>query len=203
MKKSTTIIYQLTRPFAYLQIKHEDKWLYDWAIPCIFTCLSLAFLFFLSGLEQVVGDNGLLSSILGFTGNLPGFFIAALAAIATFNRKDIDQLVSGKKAEVKILNSNQFINIQLTRRRLLCLLFAFLTTESLLINLYGHFGLAVTLNSEPQLTTIAIGDQSINMNLGAVASWGYVTFFMFMLWQMITSTMFGLYYLGDKLHQIS
>ena len=107
--------YQLTRPFAYLQVKHEDKKLYDWVIPTMLSAASLAFLYYFSDLERVVGSDGLLSSSLaGFIGNLPGFFIAALAAIATFNRKDIDQLVSGVPPQVKVLQGNHLIEIPLT-----------------------------------------------------------------------------------------
>lgn len=178
--------YQLTRPFAYLQVKHEDKKLYDWVIPTMLSAASLVFLYFFSDLNRVAGSDGLLASLAGFIGNLPGFFIAALAAIATFNRKDIDQLVSGVPPQVKVLQGNHLIEIPLTRRRFLCLLFAFLTAESITLTLYAHFGLAAS----PPFT----GEAAV------IAIWCYIAIYLFLLWQMIVATLFGLYYLGDRLH---
>jgi hypothetical protein len=53
--------------------------------------------------------------LLGFIQNLPGFFIAALAAVATFGRADLDALMPGKPPRVSILYHGRPTEVELTR----------------------------------------------------------------------------------------
>ena len=93
------IFYQLLRPFSYLRIKHEDKKVYDWVLPAILTILTLVVFKYTMPISSVVESNGVIAEITSFVSNLPGFFIAALAAVATFNKNDIDQLMPYQKLD--------------------------------------------------------------------------------------------------------
>jgi hypothetical protein len=177
------IAYQFTRPFSYLKIQHEDKWIYDWVAPLIFTILTLVISYFFIPLEGIIGDGGLISELTSFVANLPGFFIAALAAVATFNKHDIDQLMTNPP-KIEIMHHGSSLMVDMTRRRFLCVLFSYLTAISIFLVIGAKIGLALTIPSEYYL----------------VASWFGITLFIFILWQMILATILGLYYLGERLH---
>ncbi|WP_205960273.1 MULTISPECIES: hypothetical protein [Pantoea] len=190
------IFYQLLRPFGYLTIKKvKGKSLYDWIVPLIFSIISLLLISFShGGIQLAVGDGGLVSKLTGFISNLPGFYIAALAAIATFNRAGIDKLLisnnnSGSSQSpyivVKDVKSNGIpmkIEVEITRRVFLCLLFSFLTAESIILVIFSFLFSFLLLPAAHYLSFI------------------YLTVFIFVFWQLIVSTFFGLYYLGDRIH---
>ena len=177
------IVYQFTRPFSYLKIKHEDKWVYDWAAPLVFTILTLVISYFYIPLDRIIGDGGLISELTAFVANLPGFFIAALAAVATFNKHDIDQLMANPP-KIEIMHHGSSLMVDMTRRRFLCVLFSYLTAISIFLVIGAKIGLALTIPSEYHLAM----------------SWVGFTLFIFILWQMILATILGLYYLGERLH---
>jgi len=185
------IIYQITRPLSYLKIEHKEKWKFDWLMPVIMTVFTSSIIFILRNQLNIFGVDGLISQIISLVQILPGFYIAALAAISTFNKNDIDQLMPEPTPKVEILIRGQRNTIDLTRRRFLCMLFAFLVSESIAISLLGIFSLnfakAIKLFLNPLLQPFASH---------------FLTFCFFLLfWQLIISTMLGLYYLGDKMHQ--
>jgi len=183
VKEVRLILYQLTRPFSYLTIKHEDKWIYDWLVPLILTSITLLITYNYIPLSNMGGDAGLISKITDFIAGLPGFFIAALAAVATFNKHDIDQLMANPP-KIEILHHGNPLMVEMTRRRFLCVLFSYLTAISIFIVLGANFGLSITVPPEYHVAF----------------SWIGISAFMYLLWQMITATILGLYYLGERLH---
>jgi hypothetical protein len=183
----------LLRPFSYLEIEHRQKWLVDWLMPIILAVASTAILAALSGGGglSMFGDNGPLARVLGFVQSLPGFYIAALAAIATFNKPDIDRHMPEPAPMLDISVQGRSVPIKLTRRRFLCAMFAFLTAESILIVILAIFGLAAAA-SVKAITPIA---------WQWVPKYLYLAVVSLVFWQMIVATFWGLYYLGEKLHQ--
>ncbi|TBL56367.1 hypothetical protein [Hafnia paralvei] len=192
------IIYQLFRPFSYLAIKKvAGKYIYDWLIPLVFS-ISFTFIIYVFGptIENVVKDGNLISKLTGFVSNLPGFYIAALAAIATFNRAEIDNLLISKSASgngqspyivVKDIKNNGLpmsVAVEITRRVFLCMLFSFLTAESILIVIFSYL-----------LTSI-----SADIQYSPIFNLTFLFLFMFLFWQLVTATFFGLYYLGIRIH---
>jgi len=183
LKEFKLIFYQLTRPVSYLRIQHEDKWIYDWLIPIFLTCISWVILGQFSSIDHVTGSDGLLARITGFIENLPGFFIAALAAVATFNRHDIDRVMKNPP-KVKIMYQGNAGFVDMTRRRFLCVLFSYLTAASifLVIGYYISSAIAEGTYIDPEIR------------------WLLVLVYFFIFWQMITATLLGLFYLGERLH---
>ncbi len=177
------IIYQLSRPFSYLRIKHEDKWIYDWFLPLLLTAATITIIYLYIPLSKVGGNSGLIDRLAGFVSNLPGFFIAALAAVATFNKHDIDQLMANPP-RIEILHHGNPLMVEMTRRRFLCVLFSYLTAISIFLVISANFGLLIEAPD----------------NYHVYLSWSSISVFMFFLWQMITATILGLYYLGERLH---
>ncbi|TPG26545.1 hypothetical protein EAH83_01880 [Variovorax ginsengisoli] len=144
------------------------------------------------GAISVWSSGGLAERILSFVQGLPGFYIAALAAIATFNKLDIDKKMPAPapKIQIQVRGVDQYI--ELTRRRFLCLMFAFLTAESILLVIISIFG--TTMHS----SVAAIVPPGAVLYLHVVSA----ALFFFLFWQMVVITLWGLYYLGDRLHQV-
>jgi hypothetical protein len=186
------IFSHLLKPFGYLFIKGiSGKRAYDWYAPVALTLISFAYFFLLKiPTTELLKDGGFVKSISSFISNLPGFYIAALAAIATFNREQIDYPLIGTNGTpfitiTRTKENGRTVNTQekLTRRLFLCMLFSFLTALSICIIIFNAFvyPLTTTINND-------------------IATWCYIVIFLFLTWQMLVSTFFGLYYLGDRIH---
>ncbi|HEJ9057182.1 TPA: hypothetical protein SML50_001443 [Serratia fonticola] len=186
------IFSQLLRPFGYLAIRGVScKAFFDWIIPLVLTILSLSFFYFIGyPFSNLYNDGGLIKVLAGFVSNLPGFYIAALAATATFGRKQIDYplisdngtayiFIKGVKENGMAYKSKE----DMTRRLFLCMLFSFLTALSILIVVFNAFFMPLFEEFKSIYFTI-----------------GYSFFFLFFVWQLLVSTFFGLYYLGDRIH---
>ncbi len=177
---------QLIRPFSYLRVKHAAKSIYDWVIPALLTALTLVYFIF-TGLHGVVSTNdGLIVELVSFVSNLPGFYIAALAAVATFNRADMDVRLPEPTPEIETLIRGQDQIIKLTRRRYLCLLFAFLTGESIFLVIFTKLAFLIEIDMSGSFYLMC---------------WAGVAMFFLFFWQLITATLYGLFYMGDKMHE--
>jgi hypothetical protein len=188
------LIYQLFRPFTgYLSIRHPTKPIVDWLVPGLLSLAATVVVYLIKGNVNFYGPGGFVSLALGYIQNLPGFYIAALAAIATFPRVEIDQILAGNPTP-KILNIDSQGNenyVDLTRRRFLCLMFAFLTAECIILTVLSVVGLSVAAPLR-----------------GALPDWAHIALFVtaafvyFMLFfQLIVATFWGIFYLGEKIHQ--
>lgn len=175
------ILYQLSRPFSYLQITHNSSKNYNVVLPAIFTSISLFIAYNYIAPEEVFKNGGLIDGITSFLESLPGFFIAALAAVATFNKPGMDDLMYDPP-KLRVLFYREKITVEMTRRRFLCVLFAYLTAVSILLVVAAKFGLAIDLPESKM----------------AFAWLGFILYF-FIFWQMLVSTFLGLYYMGERL----
>ncbi len=186
------VLSQLARPFCYYLIEQPQKKFVDWVIPAVLALASAVFFTWTAGVVNFFGPGGIVAMTLGLIQSLPGFYIAALAAIATFGRTDIDEIMPGNPPPtVKTRSSvGKYNSIALTRRRFLCLLFAFLTVECLLISL----AFILTVSFAAPLAAL--------LSPGVYVYVRFTALFVMSLFlaQMLTATLWGLYYLGDRIH---
>lgn len=139
---------------------------------------------------NVYGETGVISRILGFVQSLAGFYIAALAAIATFNNPDMDKPMPGETPTMRIYYNSTMSVVKVTRRRFLSAMFAYLTACSLILTLVSIAALSVA----PSLVTVLPHSLLIPLK-------GTFTFLYLMaLAQMTCVTLWGLYYLGERIH---
>lgn len=186
------MFYQLFRPFSYLTINHPAKKVVDWRVPGLLTLLAMGVLVIGRGSINVWGADGLVSILQGLVQGLPGFYIAALAAVATFGRQTaLDSLIPEPTPTIETWYGGGKIEIGLTRRRFLCLLFAHLTAVSVCISVFASFGRAI---AGPVQRSVGQGLLNIGFYFGSAV-------YVFFLFQMIVVTLWGLYYLSDKMHQ--
>ena len=191
MQPFNALIKQVVRPFSYLAIKHEHKWIMDWVLPGVLAIATALFIFVFRHTLNIYGDSGVISRILGFIQNLPGFYIAALAAIATFGRTDIDNMIPTPTPTIIEVRAGERSEIPLTRRRFLCMMFAFLTAECVVIILASIASLSFASDY--------VGRASEGLKL---LSGGVFVVYIFFFYQMLLATFWGLFYLGDKIHQV-
>lgn len=182
----------LLRPLIYLRIDHGSGALprMNWGLPTLATAVVVAVGALLFPGINAFHSGGVFDRLLGFVQNLPGFYLAALAAVATFSRADLDQLMPGTPPRVSILYHGKPRTVELTRRRFLCLMFAYLTTISIVLTLALIVGL-------PMVDMVrGLLPASVLPYVRASAS----SCIVFLTAQMVTITLWGLYYLGERMH---
>ncbi|MDP4006469.1 hypothetical protein [Methylobacterium sp. NEAU K] len=147
----------------------------------------------------ILGDKKYVDYILQVIGTLPGFFIAALAAAATFSNPSLDEQMPGKPPPtLRVMRSGETFDIPMTMRVFICHLFSYLTAISLVAT---FLGIAII---EVAPTIDAIGDAHkdggvVQMSLAVVryAAVGWLTFFVA---KIVIITLHGLYFLVERMH---
>lgn len=180
------ILFKLFTPLNYLRIKHPQKRLVDIVLPLVFSSLICIAFYFLPKPVALLGQNGLISSLSGFLQVLAGFFIAALGAIATFPNKDIDEPTDGIP-----LKLNELV---LTRRQFLSYMFGFLAFTGFILVLLGKMVLSAESNIIYLLSNVS---EQCGLWLKLVFSFFYFTIFN----SLFFTTLFGLHYLTEKIHE--
>lgn len=186
------MLFYLLRPFAYLTIRHSSGLtkVVNWWVPGILAIVIVAFGAVFASAIDLVGATGIVARMLGLVQTLAGFYIAALAAVATFSSEGMDKLMAGEPPTMKVLYNHCSTRIPLTRRRFLCSMFAFLTAMSLLIAVVAIGALAFG----------PIAGDLICMELRGVARALFAFVFVFASLQMLSVTLWGLFYLGERMH---
>ncbi|MHC8293856.1 hypothetical protein [Pseudomonas sp. LB3P58] len=184
---------QMLQPLSYLVIRHPQKWKVDWLFPIIIALVCTACSIGEDWVADIYRSSGPVSMLLGFFSSLPGFYIAALAAIATFGRNDIDNVLPEPTPTVKLTTRGENILVKLTRRRFLAMLFAFLTCESIALVLFS----VLFLSYGPMFAGVGLWGGVA----GKVLVLGMTFIYYTLLMQMLAATFWGLYYLGFKLHE--
>lgn len=189
-------LYMVLRPFAYLQIEHPEKEKFDWHIPAILSACTTALFILFANVDSVFIKDGLVDKLISLLQILPGFYIAALAAIATFQKPNIDELMPDPTPSVEIMIRGEQNCIKLTRRRFLSMLFSFLAAESIILCFFMIFLLQAEF--KPVIATWLDFFPVTYLKLWRGLGLATVLFF---FWQIVTASLLGLYYLGDRLHQ--
>lgn len=127
---------------------------------------------------------------------LPGFYIAALSAIAAINRPSIDELIQGKtpyllKQELGRPQGEMY-HQPLTRRLFLTLLFAYLASISLFLSLF-----LITVRLIYSFESFNIYAQ-LQTDLSIVIYGVLVFIFLFLIAQIFTLSLVGISYLGYR-----
>lgn len=182
-------ISRLLTPVAYLKIRRDDKLLEELFIPLALTTLTIITIYLAGEKFSVFGSPGLIVSIVSYLQLLSGFYITALAAIATFNRDGMDDPMLGDPPTLEMRNS--LLPEKLSRRRFLCFLFGYLAFGSLMLYIGGTIITlaAPILKSQLDTTTIVI------------LRWAIATIYIFCTFNILITSLLGMYYLTDRLHQ--
>lgn len=181
----------LFRPFAYLTVKHPSgfpRWV-NWLLPGLFSLVLSMLAWRFDVQVNLLGEKGLLERLLEFIQTLAGFYIAALAAVASFNSPHLDKVMPSPAPTMKVKYNGVLQPVEATRRRFLSGMFAYLTALSFLFAL------------------LAIAALTLAAPIGALLPANYLQHLyplalfaiLFPVSQMTAVTFWGLFYLGERM----
>lgn len=186
---------KLLAPLKYLSIRHDEKRRYDLWYPLI-GALALTLIYgFMDMPFSLLGKSGLVTQVNGLLQVLIGFYIAALAAISTFSNISIDEKMAGTPPVIKEMFRGNLINVPLARRRFLCFLFGYLALVSFVVFACGVFA---SLFTKPAIEVISSIPFCYAMQISKAI---FLFFYSFVLFNLTTTTLLGLYYLSVRIHQ--
>jgi hypothetical protein len=180
----------LFRPFSFLAIRHPSNlpvWV-NWVLPLAATGISLFLLRCLGTDVNVFGSQGLLDRLLAFVQTLAGFYIAALAAVSSFNSPHLDREMPTPSPTMYVMHNGGMQLVVATRRRFLTSMFAYLTSLSFLFSLAA-------------IVTMVLAPVLKQTSPGAICflHWVGAGFFILAIFQMTCVTFWGLFYLGERM----
>lgn len=181
----------LLRPFAYLTVRHPSRlplWV-NWVLPAFLVGLALLGAMSLGSSLNVFAPSGLLERLLVFVQTLTGFYIAALAAVSSFNSPHLDRVMPAPAPTMRINYHGALQEVQTTRRRFLTSMFAYLTALSFLFSLTAIVA----------LTTAAPLSLILKPAVVAVLHWIGLGCILMAVFQLACVTFWGLFYLGERM----
>jgi hypothetical protein len=194
---------QLCAPLRYLLIKQGHGWFssktsYDVVLPMIFAAFAALAVWKLDAALGFFSQSGFVPGIINLLNLLIAFFIAALAAVATFNRAGLDDPLKGEPATMRRMASDGVTREKiLTHRQFICYLFGYLSFISitLLLTLYAIRLIGEEAAPAPDFMldvgSIAIPVREILRGVGSF-------FFFFVFGQIIVTMLLGIYFLADR-----
>ena len=182
-------MWRLLVPLRYLRIQHPEKIKFDLYFPMVFAILiSLPLLS-----EKFVADAKSSLDILGRSSDLlsilTGFFVAALAAVATFGNAEMDEPMTGEDPVTLVDHAGN--EDKLSRRRFLSYLFGYLALASIFTYVLGFafYGIQTYL---------------VGVLAPAWSTASLVTFWLvysLLLGNLLSNALLGLFYLTDRIHR--
>lgn len=179
---------KLLTPLSFLRLRSPDLRFYQWYAPAFLTIGSLFGFYLLPSTPHLLTDKGLVNTINGLLTTLIGFYIAALAAIATFNNESLDEVMKGRPPIISVNRKGTTSEEVLTRRRFLVVLFGYCSFLSIMLFVFG----VMTLLVAP-----SVGQSYWSTPLRFI--WLIVYFAMAS--SLFIVTLLGLHYLIDRMHR--
>lgn len=173
--------------------------LYVWLVPVALAAVCTAFLLGLPVPPSITGPGGVLSIVIQISALLPGFFLAALAAVSTFQRPEMDVDMPAPAPVVKLRLGADNIEYTVTRRMFLSYLFSYLTIASLLIVVLS----AIADLAGPSFSLLMSQIEDVDARNFAYLSTKilFVGFLMYWCSSILVSTLHGIYFLTERMHQ--
>jgi hypothetical protein len=143
--------------------------------------------------SALFGASGLIAAVLQLLAILAPFYIAALAAVATFGDKiQIDKPMKGTQIpSIDLKVKGEWQSVEITTRYFLSMLFAYCSAVSVGLFLIGlvaaFFAGAIKLVLNPEYVDIV--------------KYTFVFIYVLFFSHLVLTTMIGIYFLGDKIHR--
>ncbi|QLO96966.1 hypothetical protein EKS35_04200 [Enterobacter hormaechei subsp. steigerwaltii] len=175
------VISKVFTPIAYLRIKHPEKRFFDWFLPLLTAAIITFAIAYLPKSVSIIGKDSLVSLVNGILQILSGFYIASMAAVATFSKEGMDDVMDGDPPTLK--------GVKLTRRKFLTYLFGYLAFMSIALYFVG---------GALQLTNSSIKE----MDLAAIPFLKSFMLFIYLsiVCNIIYTTALGMFFMIDRMH---
>lgn len=189
---------QLLSPVRYLKIRQGEslfrsKAVYDWILPLLLAAITHFITIRFAGNIRIFSEEGIIGGFQKLMEILVPFYIAALAAVATFERKGLDDEMKGDPAYFWVTSSTGEVIAQvLTRRQFICYLFGYLAFSSLVLFVSILFCNILADNVGKMLRTSYL-------EYLFYLKTGLEFVFLFFIWQVIIITLLGVYFMSDRL----
>ena len=106
-------------PLLYLKLENKSLSVHIWGFPLLLAVFICVIALLLSESVNVYGDDGLIRSINQLLSILVAFYIASLAAIATFKNDVLDSKFAGEPVKLTVKRSGKKETEEVTRRKFL------------------------------------------------------------------------------------
>ena len=133
-------------------------------------------------------EKGLVNTVNSLLNTLIGFYIAALAAVAAFPNKSLDEQMKGRVPTIINYRQGMASEEKLTRRRFLVVLFGYCAFVSIML-----FGLGVI--------SIMVAPSFGNVTALMILKFIWLAVYLMMASSLFVATMLGLHYLVDRMHR--
>ena len=170
---------------------------YIWTAPLAITGAAILVYFLLPIKPRLSGDNGLLASAAQVLALVPGFFITALAAVATFNRPEMDETMPDPAPTSLISHRGRMVKIELTRRMFLSYLFSYLSVLAVLL----FTASAVAPLVYPNVALLSEVSQSYfngEIIVGGIKL-VFMSVFVYFISSLFITTLHGVYFLCERI----
>lgn len=199
------VIRQLLVPCNYIRIRYgssriSSKVLYDWVLPALLTAATIGLLTLLAIPLEISGHAAATAGLSNLLALLIAFYMAALAAVATFGRTDIDQKLRGGDAILWVLNHKTWKREPkaLTYRQFICYLFGYLSFLALVL-----FIALLSFNLLWDRIEAVASKYMWGEAISSCAETGLFVLFVFGFWQLFIASLVGIYFLTDRIHTIN
>ncbi|GAK26254.1 hypothetical protein [Serratia liquefaciens] len=177
-----TIRSKLVTPLGYFFIKHPEKRWFDIAFPVLFSAIIVLIISYMPKHVSLIGKDSLISLVNGILQILSGFYIASMAAVATFQKDGMDEVMDGEPPKLK--------GKPLTRRQFMTHLFGYLAFLSIVLYFVGG---ALQL-AGPSIKDIELFS---NVYVRILALFLYL----FAVSNILFTTALGMFFMIDKMHE--
>lgn len=199
-------IKQLTVPANYLRIKHgrgffHSKLIYDFVFPALLAVCTLAAFAWLGISFSLTAHPELVKRITDLLALMIVFYMAALAAVATFDRPGIDDLLPNNDATLWVKNPDggAWEKKALSYRKFISYLFGYLSFSSLCLFVFLAFLDVGWESLEEHFATNNIVHHALTAYVDPLIL--LVTFFA--IWQLLVTSLLGIYFLTERIQTLN
>lgn len=195
------MLYLISRPFAFIGVKHPTLRPFLRFAPLVLAAVFTFVYWILPVRPSLTGDGSLSHHMITVFAILPGFFIAALAAVSTFNRPEIDEVMPDPAPELKLRTGEHESFVPMTARMFTTHLFSYLTSISFFSVLFFVFAdlLSPSVSHWAGLVSDLFWRDLLVEALALI-------YFFCVIWlaaKIVLTTLIGLYFLAERIHRPS
>ncbi|EIX1612803.1 hypothetical protein MJ669_000693 [Cronobacter sakazakii] len=173
---------KILTPIDYLFISHIEKKWFDFVLPLIASGVIVFLVHLLPKGISLIGKDSLVSLVNGILQILSGFYIASMAAVATFQKPGMDKTMTGVPPTLR--------GKKLTRRKFLTYLFGYLAFMSILLYFFGG-ALQLTSSSIKQLALAKV----------ELVKTICLFIYLYFVCNILSTTALGMFFMIDKMHE--
>jgi len=190
--------YQVRRAFAFGGVKHPDLTPFLTWVPIVLGVILAVGFELLPVRARFTGDGSISRLMLTVFAILPGFYIAALAAVATFNRDEMDFEMPEPAPKMILRTRGRDEETALTFRMFLSHMFSYLTALSF-VAVFIFMGAELVAPS----AKLILGNLTPHWQDFATYALGgsYVFVAFWLAAKIVLTTMIGLYFLAERIHR--